>query len=232
MGPDSLPDAFLPILGAVVAGGVIGLEREWRGRAAGFRTHILVSLASALLMLAAMSQADWAFRALPDENIVTDPTRMAHGVLTGIGFLCAGVIFRTGFSIHGLTTAASLWITSALGLLFGAGLYGLGVAGTVVTALILVGLRLISRKLPARILADVEIAWARGDEATGQSVLAALKAVDPTPRSDRLELVDEGRLQRRAWRLKVTADGDLLALSDTLGRLPGVAAYRLDPRDD
>ncbi len=232
MGLDSLPDAFLPILGAVVAGGVIGLEREWRGRAAGFRTHILVSLASALLMLAAMSQADWAFRALPDENIVTDPTRMAHGVLTGIGFLCAGVIFRTGFSIHGLTTAASLWITSALGLLFGAGLYGLGVAGTVVTALILVGLRLISRKLPARILADVEVAWARGDEATGQSVLAAVKAVDPTPRSDRLELVDEGRLQRRAWRLKVTADGDLLALSDTLGRLPGVAAYRLDPRDD
>ena len=232
MGPDSLPDAFLPILGAVVAGGVIGLEREWRGRAAGFRTHILVSLASALLMLAAMSQADWAFRALPDENIVTDPTRMAHGVLTGIGFLCAGVIFRTGFSIHGLTTAASLWITSALGLLFGAGLYGLGVAGTGVTALILVGLRLISRNLPARILADVEVAWARGDEATGQAVLAAVKAVDPTPRSDRLELVDEGRLQRRAWRLKVTADGDLLALSDTLGRLPGVAAYRLDPRDD
>ena len=232
MGLDGLPDAFLPILGAVVAGGVIGLEREWRGRAAGFRTHILVSLASALLMLAAMSQADWAFRALPDENIVTDPTRMAHGVLTAIGFLCAGVIFRTGFSIHGLTTAASLWITSALGLLFGAGLYGLGVAGTVVTALILVGLRLISRKLPARILADVEVAWARGDEATGQSVLAAVKAVDPTPRSDRLELVDEGRLQRRAWRLKVAADGDLLTLSDTLGRLPGVAAYRLDPRDD
>lgn len=229
---ENLPDAFLPILGAVVAGGVIGLEREWRGRAAGFRTHILVSLASALLMLAAMSQADWAFRALPDENIVTDPTRMAHGVLTGIGFLCAGVIFRTGFSIHGLTTAASLWITSALGLLFGAGLYGLGAAGTVVTALILVGLRLISRNLPARILADVEVAWARGDEATGQAVVAAVKTVDPAPRSDRLELVDEGRLQRRAWRLKVTADGDLLTLGEALRRLPGVAAYRLDPRDD
>ncbi len=229
---ENLPDAFLPILGAIVAGGVIGLEREWRGRAAGFRTHILVSLASALLMLAAMSQADWAFRALPDENIVTDPTRMAHGVLTGIGFLCAGVIFRTGFSIHGLTTAASLWITSALGLLFGAGLYGLGAAGTVVTALILIGLRLISRNLPARILADVEVAWARGDEATGQAVVAAVKTVDPAPRSDRLELVDEGRLQRRAWRLKVTADGDLLTLGEALRRLPGVAAYRLDPRDD
>ena len=156
-------DFLLPIAGSIVAGGVIGLEREWRGRAAGFRTHILVSLASALLMLAAMSQADWAFRALPDENIVTDPTRMAHGVLTGIGFLCAGVIFRTGFSIHGLTTAASLWITSAIGLLFGAGLYALGASATAVTAAILILLRLISRNLPAQTLIDVEVAWARDD---------------------------------------------------------------------
>ena len=96
----------------------------------------------------------------------------------------------------------------------------------------MIGLRLISRNLPARILADVEVAWARGDEATGQAVVAAVKTVDPAPRSDRLELVDEGRLQRRAWRLKVTADGDLLTLGEALRRLPGVAAYRLDPRDD
>ena len=123
-------NAFFPIVGAIVAGGLIGFEREWRGRAAGLRTHILVCLASSLLMLAGMSQGDWAFEALPDENIVTDPTRMAHGILTGIGFLCAGVIFRTGFSIHGLTTAASLWITSAIGILFGAGLLGLGVVST------------------------------------------------------------------------------------------------------
>ncbi len=169
----------LPILGAVVAGGLIGFEREWRGRAAGFRTHILVSLASALLMLAAMGQADWAFRALPDENIVTDPTRMAHGVLTGIGFLCAGVIFRTGFSIHGLTTAASLWITSAIGLLFGAGLFTLGVVGTVVTGLILMGLRLVSVRLPARVLTDVEVRWRRDGPSPEAEVEAALKAIDP-----------------------------------------------------
>lgn len=87
---------LVPIAGAVVAGGIIGLEREWRGRAAGFRTHILVCLASALLMQAGMSQGAWAFEALPNENIVTDPTRMAHGVLTGVGFLCAGVIFGPG----------------------------------------------------------------------------------------------------------------------------------------
>ncbi len=225
-------DFLLPIAGSIVAGGVIGLEREWRGRAAGFRTHILVSLASALLMLAAMSQADWAFRALPDENIVTDPTRMAHGVLTGIGFLCAGVIFRTGFSIHGLTTAASLWITSAIGLLFGAGLYALGATATAVTAAILILLRLISRNLPAQTLIDVEVAWARDDGQAGEAVETALRDIDPSPRHDRFELIDEGRLLRRSWRLRAATEPELKRLGEALRRIPGVVAYTLDPRDD
>ena len=116
----------LPLLSALVAGALIGLEREWRGRAAGFRTHILVCLSSTLLMLASTSQGAWMFSVLPDQEVIADPTRMAHGILTGIGFLCAGVIFRAGFSIHGLTTAASLWTVSALGILFGAGLFWLG----------------------------------------------------------------------------------------------------------
>jgi len=227
-----LEDALLPVLGAVIAGGVIGIEREWRGRAAGLRTHILVSLASALLMLAAMSQADWAFRALPDENIVTDPTRMAHGVLTGIGFLCAGVIFRTGFSIHGLTTAASLWITSALGLLFGAGLYGLGVLGTAAAATILIGLRLISRALPVRAVVDAEVSWERREPSPEPEIEAALKAVDAAVRYDRFEMIDDGRLARRTWRLKASDEAGLKRLAERLGATPGVVGFSLDPRDD
>ncbi|KQR57128.1 MgtC/SapB family protein [Brevundimonas sp. Leaf168] len=227
----SLEGAVLPILGAVIAGGVIGFEREWRGRAAGLRTHILVSLASALLMLAAMSQADWAFRALPDENIVTDPTRMAHGVLTGIGFLCAGVIFRTGFSIHGLTTAASLWITSAIGILFGAGLYALGTAATVVTALILIGLRLISGRLPARTVVDAEVCWERREASPEPAIEAALKAIDADARHDRFELID-GQTIRRTWRLKAAEESQLKRLAEQLCAIPGVVAYSLDPRDD
>ena len=222
----------LPILGAVLAGGLIGIEREWRGRAAGFRTHILVSLASALLMLAAMGQADWAFRALPDENIVTDPTRMAHGVLTGIGFLCAGVIFRTGFSIHGLTTAASLWITSAIGLLFGAGLFTLGIVGTVTTGVILVALRLVSVRLPSQILTDVEVRWRREGASPEAEVEAALKAIDPKPRADRFELIGDGRLIRRSWRIKAGSETQLKGLATQLCALPGVTDYVLDPRDD
>lgn len=227
----SLEGTVLPILGAVIAGGVIGFEREWRGRAAGLRTHILVSLASALLMLAAMSQADWAFRALPDENIVTDPTRMAHGVLTGIGFLCAGVIFRTGFSIHGLTTAASLWITSAIGILFGAGLYALGTAATVVTALILIGLRLINGRLPARTVVDAEVCWERREASPEPAIEAALKAIDADARHDRFELID-GQTIRRTWRLKAAEESQLKRLAEQLCAIPGVVAYSLDPRDD
>ena len=227
----SLEGAVLPILGAVIAGGVIGFEREWRGRAAGLRTHILVSLASALLMLAAMSQADWAFRALPDENIVTDPTRMAHGVLTGIGFLCAGVIFRTGFSIHGLTTAASLWITSAIGILFGAGLYALGAAATVVTALILIGLKLISGRLPARTVVDAEVCWERREASPEPAIEAALKAIDANARHDRFELIDRQTV-RRTWRLKAAEESQLKRLAEQLCAIPGVVAYSLDPLDD
>ncbi|MNH98863.1 putative Mg(2+) transport ATPase [compost metagenome] len=222
----------LPIVGALLAGGLIGIEREWRGRAAGFRTHILVSLASCLLMLAAMTQADWAFRALPDENIVTDPTRMAHGVLTGVGFLCAGVIFRTGFSIHGLTTAASLWITSAIGLLFGAGLFVLAGAGTLITGVILVGLRLVSAHLPARLIADVEVCWRRAGPSPEAEVEAALAAVDPAPDQDRFELIEQGAMIRRTWRIHVLTKAELKDLALRLQALPDVSAFVLDPRDD
>ena len=136
-----MAEFIFPLLAAVVAGGLIGLEREWRGRAAGFRTHILVCLTSCLLMLAAMHQSTWAFTALPGQTVVIDPTRMSHGLLTGIGFLCAGVIFREGFSVHGLTTAASLWVTSAIGVLYGVGMVELALLGSGATLAVLAVLR-------------------------------------------------------------------------------------------
>ena len=81
---------FWPVGAAMVAGGLIGVERTYHGHPAGFRTHILVCMTSCLLMLAAMHQSSWSFTSLPGQNVVIDPTRMAHGLLTGIGFLCAG----------------------------------------------------------------------------------------------------------------------------------------------
>ncbi|HEY0599888.1 MgtC/SapB family protein [Brevundimonas sp.] len=228
----SLPDFTVPLLASVLAGGLIGFEREWRGRAAGFRTHILVCLASALLMTAAVAQGAWSFDALPGTQIVSDPTRMAHGVLTGIGFLCAGVIFRAGFSIHGLTTAASLWITAAIGLLFGAGLFALAAAGTVLTVTALVILRLVSQRLPQKSVVDAEIVWRRDAADAEDAVEAALTALDADRRCDRFELIDNGERVRRTFRLKVAGAAALKALAARLRGVEGVTGYRFDPRDD
>jgi putative Mg2+ transporter-C (MgtC) family protein len=227
-----LPGFALPLLAAVLAGGMIGFEREWRGRAAGFRTHILVCLASALLMEAAVSQGGWRFAPLDGTQIVSDPTRMAHGVLTGIGFLCAGVIFRSGFSIHGLTTAASLWITSAIGLLFGAGLYGLGVVGTGLTVVILVILRLVSLQLPQQTVVDVAVVWRRDAIGAEDRVEAALAGLDRTRHADMFELIDGGEALRRSFRLKVDGEPALKAFAARLRGIEGVVGYKLDPRDD
>ena len=227
-----LPGFALPLLAAVLAGGMIGFEREWRGRAAGFRTHILVCLASALLMEAAVSQGAWRFAPLAGTEIVSDPTRMAHGVLTGIGFLCAGVIFRAGFSIHGLTTAASLWVTAAIGLLFGAGLYGLGGVGTALTVVVLMILRLVSLRLPQKVVVDAEVVWRREAIGAEDRIEAALAGLDRARRADRFELVDGGEALRRSFRLKVDGEPELKTLAARLRSIEGVAGYTLDPRDD
>ena len=226
-----LPDFLPPLLAAAVAGGAVGLEREWRGRAAGFRTHILVALASAVLMQLAVTQGEWAFQRIPGERLVADPVRMAHGVLTGIGFLCAGVIFRTGFSIHGLTTAASLWIISAIGLVFGAGLYALGTTVTVLTLAILLALRLVSLKLPAKQVIDVTVSWRRGGVSPEAEVETALSAGADRINADRIELGRDPALITRSWWLKTRTSGELKALAARLERLEGVVAFTVDPRD-
>lgn len=226
---DALPEFALPLLAAVLAGGAIGFEREWRGRAAGLRTHILVCLASALLMEAAVSQAAWRFAGLPGAEIVSDPTRMAHGVLTGIGFLCAGVIFRAGFSIHGLTTAASLWITAAIGLLFGAGLMTLAATGAVLTVGVLTALRLISRRLPSQVVSDVEVSWR--DAGVGAEIDRLILSLDPARRVDRLERDAGTGLSSSQFRLKTVSAADLQSLGDALTRVPGVEGWRIVPRE-
>lgn len=232
MNLSDLPDFAMPLLAAILAGGLIGFEREWRGRAAGFRTHILVCLASALLMEAAVSQGSWRFDVLAGTEIVSDPTRMAHGVLTGIGFLCAGVIFRAGFSIHGLTTAASLWITAAIGLLFGAGLFALAATGTVLTVVILAMLRLVSARLPQQSIIDAEVVWRREAPEAEDQVEAAIGEIGWLRRGDRHELIDGGEAVRRTFRLRATGEESLKALAARLRTIDGLTGYRLEPRDD
>ncbi|MFH1837769.1 MAG: MgtC/SapB family protein [Candidatus Omnitrophota bacterium] len=130
-------DLFLRILAAAILGGSIGLERELHGCAAGLRTHILVCIGSALFMVTSIGMAQ-EYASLG----AVDPSRIAAGVVTGIGFLGAGAIIRYGTSIRGLTTAASIWAVSAVGLAVGAGMYIPGVITTLIALVVLILSRL------------------------------------------------------------------------------------------
>ncbi len=113
---------------AAVLSGVIGFEREFHGRAAGFRTHILLCIGSTLVMLTSMHIFDVYYG-----KMTADPARIAAGVITGIGFLGAGTIMHSRSAVRGLTTAASLWVVAGIGLAVGSGLYFGSLATTFLT---------------------------------------------------------------------------------------------------
>jgi putative Mg2+ transporter-C (MgtC) family protein len=119
---------------SIVLGGVIGLERESSQHPAGLRTMILVCLGSTLFMFIPYFSLDESFGGL---NVVLDVTRVAAGVVTGIGFLGAGVIFKEGINVKGLTTAASIWIVASVGLLVGIGFYLIAIVATIAITMIL-----------------------------------------------------------------------------------------------
>lgn len=200
-------DLFLPLLGAVAAGAAIGFEREYHGRPAGLRTHILVSLASALLMLAATHQIDW-MADTPIDVLRIDPTRMAHGILTGIGFLCGGVIFQQRLSVYGLTTAASLWLTSALGVLYGVGLYALAIPGTLTALLVLTLFQRLNHRMPQQNIADIAVRFRRSD-AMDEAQLRAVAA--------------EFHMKGAVILHRLKAGGEVIELAGTF-RGPGVLA--------
>nr|WP_281179282.1 MgtC/SapB family protein [Vulcanibacillus modesticaldus] len=124
---------------AAILGGIIGFEREQNNHPAGFRTHILVSIGSALIMLISIyGFTDF----LLEENVRFDPSRIAAQVVTGIGFLGAGTILRHGFTVTGLTTAASLWVVAGIGLAIGAGFYS---GALVATLFVLISLAVLNK---------------------------------------------------------------------------------------
>ena len=168
MSPD-LYEMAVRIVVALVAGALIGYERSYRGRPAGFRTHALVCMASSMLMLVTVYEAHWV-RSIGEARL--DPTRMAQGIMTGIGFLGAGVIMQEGFSVRGLTTAASIWITAAIGILAGIGFY-FPMALSVVLALgVLSAFRWIEARMPTQAYYHFDVRFARSAEVAEQHIRA------------------------------------------------------------
>ncbi len=137
---------LVKIILAGIAGGVIGLEREKHGRPAGLRTHLLVAIGAALMMI--ISESFFLKYGSLDAAVSPvrlDPSRVAAQIVTGIGFLGAGVILKQGISVHGLTTAASLWLVAGLGMAFGSGMF---IAGGIAMTTALFGLVFLKRLEP------------------------------------------------------------------------------------
>jgi len=140
---------LMNLLGALLLGLLVGYERSYHGRAAGMRTYGLVCMASAALTVICGYPTSW-FGGHMTELTSTDPTRVIQGVVTGIGFLGAGVIMREGFNISGLTTAASIWASSAIGVMVGLGFY-LGAMGLAfLSAMSMIFLSKLEAWLPSR----------------------------------------------------------------------------------
>jgi len=219
------------LVAALVAGGLIGLERSHRGRPAGFRTHALVCLASSLLMLVTVYETHW-FPYAPDARVTLDPTRMAQGIMTGIGFVGAGAIIKEGFTVRGLTTAASIWITAAIGILTGVGFYFAAVLGTVLALGTLSAFRWIEARMPTETYASFMVRFAR-------------EAVMPEPTLRQLVVEHGFSLHNLSYRLhgdlaqfeyrmvlRTLHPANLRRLSDTLTGDPAVLEYRIAPTSE
>jgi putative Mg2+ transporter-C (MgtC) family protein len=141
------PDVAARLLLTVLAGALLGLNREARGHAAGLRTTILVGLAAAVAMIQANLLLGIGGKE-PGGFATMDVLRFPLGVLTGVGFIGGGAILKRGDLITGVTTAATLWIMTAIGLAFGGGQYWLGAAATVLTLVVLLALKWIDFRIP------------------------------------------------------------------------------------
>ena len=215
----------LHLAGALIAGGIIGFERSLHGHPAGFRTHALVCLASSLLMLVALYEWKW-LHGLPPGSVRTDPTRMAQGIMTGIGFLGAGVIFKEGLSIRGLTTAASIWITAGIGILMGIGFYFPAIVGTILTLGILSLFQLIEDRFPLQSYAQYHVSFDRNNVMPENEVKNILTNHGFTIANTSYRVTQAGLFEYR-MDIRMTNPGSASALAEELRALEMVREFRI-----
>lgn len=219
------------VLAALVLGGMIGLERSFHGRPAGFRTHALVCLASALLMTITVYQGQWMVK-VEIGAITTDPTRMAQGIMTGIGFLGAGVIFKEGLTVRGLTTAASLWVTSAIGILVGVGFYFVAFLGTIATLVVLSLFLFLERKLPAEFYAHHVLCFVREAVMNEDDLRRLIAGHGFSIAHLSYRMTDGGKHFEYRMTLRTRDPKNAEMLSKHLLTLPGVIEFRISPAGD
>lgn len=219
------------LVAALVVGGIIGFERSFHGRPAGFRTHTLVCLASSLLMVVTYYQWKW-LPGVPLDTVRTDPTRMAQGIMTGIGFLGAGVIYKEGRSVRGLTTSASIWITAAIGILLGVGFYFPAIVATVLTIGTLSVFRWIEAKMPSNFYAYHSLCFDRKDVMQEAEVKTMLKNHGFTVANMSYRVSDNGHFFEYRMVIGTVDSNKMSTLADSLRKLDNVKSFRISPTGD
>ncbi|HWE60236.1 MAG TPA: MgtC/SapB family protein [Chloroflexota bacterium] len=200
----SVQDIALRLLVALVASGLVGLQRSLTGKVAGMRTHILVGVGAAVFTLVSA----YAF-----EQSRATPDRIAAQVVSGLGFIAGGVILKERGSIRGLTTAAGLWAVAALGMAAGAGLFAIAFTGAGFILVTLVGLRFVELWFPRRRLNSWEVCVATTGSASKARIEALLR-----PHSHRVWLIElsQGEATRLTFGVEAPRHLDLDAVTATL----------------
>jgi putative Mg2+ transporter-C (MgtC) family protein len=211
-------------------GGAIGIERNYHGHAAGFRTYGLVCLTSCALMLLAVHPSVWMGAASPDV-LRLNITRVIQGVMTGIGFLGAGVIMKEGLEVRGLTTAAAIWSTAAIGILVGVGSLWTALAATVLTLGVLTAFRALESKVPIELIVHAELRFAR-DQHIPEDELRALVSGFAFTITELSYALDAQELFVYRLVLKTRSSNALSRLAETLRRDPRVRRFDIALRRD
>jgi putative Mg2+ transporter-C (MgtC) family protein len=216
---------------AVLAGGFIGLERTYHGRPAGFRTHTLVCTASSLLMLLTVYQ--WQLLAgAPLETMRVDPTRMAQGIMTGIGFLGAGVIMKEGLTVRGLTTAASIWMTASIGILFGIGFYFPAIVATLLTLVTLSLFRWIEAVMPSQYYARLHVRFKRQELLPEPELRDLITAHGFSVANLSYQLADEGKVFEYQMTVRTDNRDSYRRLAEALTGREQVLEFHIYPTGD
>ena len=216
---------------ALAAGGIIGLERSYHGRPAGFRTHALVCIASTVLMILTVYHVKW-FEASFLERVTIDPTRMAQGIMTGIGFLGAGVIMKEGLTVRGLTTAASIWITAAIGILAGIGFYFPLLVSVVLTLGVLSLFRMIESRMPTQGYFHFDVRFARSAAMSEEQLRSLVESHGFSIANFSYRLEGEGRVRRHSMVIRSSDRSSASRFAETLDHTETVLEFRIAPTGD
>lgn len=223
-------EMVLRLLAALLAGALIGYERSYHGRPAGFRTHALVCTASSLLMLVTVYEEHWV-RAVTD-SVKLDPTRMAQGIMTGIGFLGAGVICKERLSVRGLTTAASIWITAAIGIMAGIGFYFPLTVSVVITLGILSLFNLIESRMPTQFYYHLDLRLSSSTEMTEEDLQKLIIRHKFSIANFSYGIEGEHRRRYHSMIVRTTDRSSATDLSKSLEKCESVLEFKISPTGD